>query len=78
MPFGGYNKCQAGMCASGMLAGGDQTVITLSFNAWCVFFVMFLVYLWQSACKFHGDLESGRNEVLISLCLHFHMQYFCP
>ena len=33
MPFGGYSKCQAGMCASGMLAGGDQTVITHSFNA---------------------------------------------
>lgn len=26
-------QCQAGMCSSGMLAGGDQTVITHSINA---------------------------------------------
>jgi len=25
--------CRAGMCSSGMLAGGDQTVITHSINA---------------------------------------------
>lgn len=34
----------------------------------------FLIPLRQSGCKFCDELKSGRNGVLISLCLHFHVQ----